>query len=393
MNKKERFVLLVFLFFGTMVLAQGTKNSGAFANKNNVSIAKIKVIKAEALTYEMDRAYYKNEPFTGESWSYFDKPYTVHEKIQWQNGYRHGAYQEFNEDKVLVSTDSWQNGKQHGRFTYGYPNGRTKSMGSFYEGELHGLVTGYFMNGNIKYEVYYTKGVRNGFSNTYFADGDIEQSAFFVNDKPHGTIYSYYPDSLIRSEVQYKNGIQDGYDYKYHKTGCPGEESYFKNGVVDSVMRVYDDISCNLIEVKAYKNGVLHGEQIRFDFVLDTLSFANYTNGKLDGLYKLWNLKSMHQMDGDIPKSWNIKELETIGMYDNGKEIGYWYYNMSSSKGMRHGNYEDGVMVGKWYFYDIDGYLLFINTYNNEGEVIAQKFYKQKAKNKFKYPSPLASKK
>ena len=336
-----------------------------------VKTDKTPVVYHDKLEFKEDgTAYYKGSLYTGESWEYFTSPRQLHEKFTWLNGKKHGTYTEYNEDGTVIATDNWKNGVKHGPFDYKYGLGQKKSNGTFYEGTLDGEVFGYYVNGAPKYYSQYNRGIRNGKTVTYFSDGDVEQISFFKNDKPDGTIYSYYHDSLIRSEIQYKNGIKDGYSYRYHLSGCPAEESYYKNGELDSVLRVYEDINCRLINQSGLKNGKKDGVFLTFDFLGDTLLACNYVDGELDGMYI----------------SWESRQIETMGKYVLGQKEGYWYHNMSTGKQLRHGRYEGNMMVGKWYFYDLDGYLLFTNTYGADEEVIKQKFYKRKKKCIFVYP-------
>jgi len=121
---------------------------------------------------------------------------------------------------------------------------------------------------------------------------------------------------------------------------------------------------------RVLKNGKKEGPHLTFDFTGDSILSCSYVDNELDGYYK----------------SWHLNQVETIGNYDLGQPIGYWYYNMSSGKQMRHGRYQEGKMIAKWYFYDIQGYLLFTNVYDEEGEIIKQKFYKKKSRCIFEYP-------
>ena len=361
-QKLKSLVTVVLIFLFTL---------GLGAQVNTPPKKKAKVIKHEVLEFlNTGIVHYKGVPYTGESWAYFDKPRKIHEKFTWLNGSQHGPYVEYNEVGTIIAKDTWSQGKKHGGFDYRYGMGQRKAKGTFKNGRLHGQVWGWYYTGTPKYYGNYSNGVRNGKNITYFKDGDVEQIAYLVDGKPQGTIFSYYTDSILRSEIEFRDGVKNGYSYKYHRSGCPAEESYYNNGQLDSIKRVYGEIGCRLIAQSSLKNGKNDGRFLTFDFTGDTLLDCTYVAGVFDGSYK----------------AWHGKHLETIGRYSLGEPIGYWYYNLSSGLKMRHGRYLDGKMSGKWYFYDVEGYLLLTNVYDEDGDVIKQKFYKRKRNRMIKYP-------
>lgn len=324
---------------------------------------KEKRIAHTALEIINDVAYYKDQPYTGASFTFWDNK-RINEEFHWVNGVKEGFYKEFTEEGILVTEVIYVNGLRHGAYRYFYPEGGMQSEGTFYNNQLDGEVKGYYKNGFPKYYTVYTRGIRHGKSITWFATGAIEQIATFVNDLPNGEIFAYYPDSSIRYEAVYNMGIKNGRYYQFHKSGCPAVESYYKNGVLDSVYRTWDEITCTKLEERNFLKGEKHGTFIQYGFTGDTLKIENYQYGKLSGPYILWA----------------DKQIESMGQYADNLKEGFWQFGLSTGYQHREGNYESGIMVGEWVFYDLNNKILMRQWYNDEGEVIKEKKYRKPRK-------------
>jgi antitoxin component YwqK of YwqJK toxin-antitoxin module len=300
-----------------------------------------------ALVFRENRAFYKDKPFSGTSVLMWENK-RVNQTYHWVDGFQDGPYKEYTEESVLVAEETWRMGQKTGPFAYYYPNGAVQSRGHFVSGEL--------------------AGDKQGWSRDWYANGSPEQLGYYVDDKPHGVVTSYYQDSVVSHENEYVHGVRHGHAYLYHKNGCPGEEAYYKNGLKDSISRNWEEINCKLLKEGYWSKGKRNGRFIQYGFFGDTLSLESYVDDVLEGPYM----------------AWEDKQLETIGQYNNGKPDGFWKYGMSSNYQPREGAYDDGVMIGLWRHFDVDGYLLFTNLFDDKGELIKQKFYKRKLKYKLR---------
>lgn len=357
----------------TMILAMHFIFAHAQKGQTGTNPSKVPVDQVErrlmhtALEFREGRAFYKNAPYTGTSVLMWENK-RVNQTYQWNDGWQDGKYKEYTEESVLVAEETWKSGQKTGPFSYHYPNGAVQSRGNFLNGELDGVVRGYWLNGYMKYEKNYVAGDKQGWSKDWYANGTPEQLGYYVNDKPHGVVTSYYQDSVVSHENEYVNGVRHGHAYLFHKNGCPGEEAYYKNGLKDSISRNWEDINCRLLKEGYWSKGKRNGEFIQYGFFGDTLTREGYEANVLDGPYM----------------AWEDKEIEIIGNYRHGKPDGFWKYGLVTKYQPREGAYDMGVMVGLWKHFDVDGYLLFTNLFDDKGELIKQKFYKRKAKYKLR---------
>ncbi len=313
---------------------------------------------------------YKGLPYTGLAITqYIDN--TVYQEYSIEAGLLNGFYKEYDEKKNLMAQETWSAGRKNGPFYYRNvgPMGNI-SRGYFLNDSLNGLIEGFYRKSEIpKYKIYYENGKRNGNSQTFFDNGKIEQEATFVNDIPDGIVVGYNRDGKVRSIKNYKMGVPDGIAYEFHITGCSGKEMYFKMGVQDSMYRVFDAITCNVIEEGFFKMGKKHGLFIDYNAFGDTLKVAEYSEGVLNGRYEVyveeWNDKTKK----------NELKVDTKGTYEFGTPVGKWKYGFSTHLQQREGSYENGVMVGTWMFYDNKGLPLMQYKYDAAGEIIDEKYF------------------
>lgn len=366
-----RFLLAIALCSMTVALkAQTTKTGGPVK------------IKHEALELRGEEAWYKNKPFTGLSFTFWDNN-RISEQYSWNNGVRDGEYKEFTRDGIQVTMITYSGGEKHGPFVYNYFTGAIQSEGRFDHGELDGEVKGYYSTGIQKYAVNYVRGVRNGSSRTWFKNGAPEQIAFYVNDLPHGEVFEYYQDSLVWSESEFNMGVRHGRYYQFHrKSGCPAVESYYKNGKQDSIRRVWNEVNCGLIEESYYRDGKKNGAFVMYDLTGDTLSITNYQNDVLHGSYIKYYVQTKPETtEGVVTRYEEKRGIEVSGNYENGKKDGLWKYGLTSHYQHREGTYDEDKMVGEWKFYDMNGRILMVQWYNEDGEFIKEKRYKRPRKN------------
>ncbi len=333
--------------------------------------ASTKKIKYEALEQSSGLATYKGQPFSGRAFEMWPNN-RIYREIGYENGLRHGEYFEYNEQSALMAHETWVRGQKNGAYDYHYPDGALKSRGTFTCDELDGLIEGFYAFGGKQYEVNYALGVRHGWSVTYYENGAREQETYFENGLPHGEVVAYYKDSTYRYIRDYEHGMQQGRNYVAHRSGCPGIEEYYKKGQLDSVRRTFDPVLCSLLEEGWYTQGQKDGSFYTFGFFGDTLTVATYEKGVLNGPYRI------AKEHWDAEKLKNVWDIEEQGQYVSGELDGHWKHGFVSHYQQREGSYELGTMVGEWKLYDAEGYLLATQWYDNQGELIKQKFHKRK---------------
>ncbi len=313
-----------------------------------------------ALSPSNDIYYYKGRPFTGTSVSMYDDR-TRAEEVTWKDGRMHGLKTEFYKNGVVHAKLFFEEGKRNGPFTYYYPNGSEKMKGNYKYDLLHGELTGFYGNGQMSYLHNYEDGVRTGWLYTWHDNGTPEQVVYTVSGKVHGTMQTWYRDSTRRSLIEYNMGVRNGKAYKWHNTGCMAEEAYYKNGLQDSVLRVFDNLLCDLIKESYYRKGMLNGPSVSFGQLGDTIQIANYENNVLHGPYV----------------EFSEKKRETVGTYYHGEKDAYWHTGMVSHYQESEGTYDAGVKTGTWIFYDHKGRKLARQDFDENGKLKKQKLYRK----------------
>lgn len=331
----------------------------------------------ENLTINNNVAYYKNQLFTGISITFWGPskknptaPKSKFQETSWVNGQKDGVYKEYAPEGYLLATETWSEGAKYGYYEYHYPNGAIESKGNFENNMLNGVIEGFYQSGVKKYAKTYMRNVAHGPCTLWFNNGSVEQEINYINGLPDGRVRAYYIDSSLRYEKHFKMGVPNGLSYEFHRTGCPAEEAYYINGKLDSVYRAWNEVNCKLLKEGYYKDGQKHGVFVEYDKVGDTLTVLEYAYNKPSGVYRAYYKE----------KVWDKIQLEADGLYSAGEKEGFWRTGLATNYQHSEGNYEHNTMVGKWLHYDKYGYLLITQTFDDNGDLIKQKFHKKRKK-------------
>lgn len=385
---KRHFIFFVLLVFAGFSVAQPQSKKPTPKNmgdaQQGLTTEPVRKILASALEMRSNIAYAPVKqgkeivgmaPFTGIALVMWPNN-RVYTEQGYVNGLKHGKYQENTEKGTFVAGETWANGKKNGPFQYAdEKTGIVVATGEFLDDSLHNTVKGFYMNGVTQYVKHYNRGVRNGEAISYFDNGRTEQIATFVNDVPHGAVVAFYADSILRYIKEYNMGVPHGRFYLFHRNGCAASEDYYKNGEHDSISRVWDAVSCNLIAESSWSNGKKNGAFIQYNAFGDTLRIDNYDNGSLNGRFV-----EIREVPNETTKRIEL-QVESEGYYRQGLKFGPWKHGMVSHYQQREGTYDDdGTMVGDWLFYDNKGLPLLKQTYDNEGNLVKEKYIKVKKK-------------
>ncbi|PHX92061.1 MAG: hypothetical protein CK532_04995 [Flavobacteriales bacterium] len=337
----------------------------------------IKKIKAESLQYINGLASFTDKfgveiVFTGKAISLWSD-HRMNTEQGYVSGLKQGLYLEYTEKGILVAQETWAKGKKNGAFRYAdEKTGIVVVMGDFLDDSLHAEVKGFYMNGTLQYAKHYNLGVREGSALSYYQNGALEQVAFFVNDMPDGAVIAYYQDSTTRYIKEYERGVYNGKFFQFHRNGCRATEMYFKHGLRDSISRTWDAVTCKLISEGVWTRGSKNGIFVDYNAFGDTLHLASFQSGIPEGRFftmaDLWDEKSKSM----------VLTTETAGLFVQGKREGYWIHGQVSHYQERYGKYRDGEMIGKWLFMDNQGRPLVNQVYDENGEVLKEKFFKRK---------------
>ncbi len=372
--------LIAFFFLGALpeVFAQ-TKTSKKLIEQTSLATPAeqiIKKIKAESLHYINGLASFTDKfgaeiVFTGKAISLWPDN-RLNTEQAYVSGIKQGDYFEYTEKGILVAQETWAKGKKNGAFRYAdEKTGVVVVSGDFFDDSLHAEVKGFYMNGNLQYVKHYNLGIREGSVLSYYQNGALEQVAFFINDMPDGVVTAYYQDSTIRYIKEYKRGVHNGKSYQFHRNGCRATEMYYKLGLRDSISRTWDAVTCKLISEGFWMQGSKNGIFVDYNPFGDTLTLESFQLGMPEGRFfkraNKWNEKNKKK----------VLTTEKSGLFVQGKPEGYWIYGQVSHYQERYGKYRDGEMIGKWIFMDNQGKPLVEQVYDENGEVLKEKFFKR----------------
>ncbi len=302
------------------------------------------------------------QPFSGISLERHDSTKKKMIELQWKDGLLHGVKSTWFPNEAIRQVMHFDMGRRHGMYTTYYLKGTIKEQGNYHYDTLHGTVEGFYENGKPKFKFNYNKGIKDGVNQLFFDNGKIEQSVNFVNTRIHGVFKSWYPAGHLMKEIGYHMGILDGSYKTWHMDGSVAEEGFYKMGKKHGVFKVYEIFMKEPMVIESYENGKKNGTWLTLNLEGDTALMCSYKKDVLHGSYV----------------SYHKGKVEDKGNYVNGEKDGYWIQQFSSLVGAQEGMYKLGVRVGPWKLYDIEGKELATLTFNDDGEIIEEKWYKKK---------------
>lgn len=170
------------------------------------------------------------------------------------------------------------------------------------------------------------------------SNGKIRYTGQFDHGKPVGTFVYYFENGQMRARNKFRNNSelimskQFGEDEKLAATGL------YRGQEKDSTWTYYD-FEGNLLMREDYKNGILHGEVIKY-----------FPNGKIA---EVKNFDNGVQV-GSWEQYYESGKPMAKGTYVNGSLHGEATYYYSNGKPRLKGSYVKGLMHGTWYHFTQD---------------------------------------
>ena len=177
------------------------------------------------------------------------------------NGAKHGLYQEWRKDHVLIKR-------------------------CFYaDGLLDGLYqTFHWCNGSVSEECFYVKGNKVGEERKLTASGKfLEFNNYNDEGKLHGISRRWDNNSYtLVAEINYSNGLKDGYETHYYADGKFMSQSTWDKGIQVGPHERHDNFY-STITLCFYVNGKIDGPYNDFYYSGNLKYHCNYVNGKVQG--------------------------------------------------------------------------------------------------------------
>lgn len=267
------------------------------------------------------------------------------------NGIKQGASKEYDEDGNLTAEFIYLNGEVNGAYKI-YENGKPKLSAILVNGKKQGTSKEYDENGILTAEYNYLNGEPNGAYKIY-ENNKLKMVGGLLNGEKNGQFKVYDEEGRIDKEYNMKLGLLDGtyaeYYYEEGKllakvTGLYANDQ--KIGLWQTIK--YNEKETDLIESHTYLKGEYNGsfKEVKKDSII----FGTYTNGLLDGSYKVYRSLTTLLLGGLSGDTTNCP-LVAVGSYSEGLKNGYWKF-YSWSKGLiKEGRYYNDLESGEWKYY------------------------------------------
>lgn len=242
-----------------------------------------------------------------------------------------------------------RDGKPDGYWKSFYRNGTVKAEGNRKKFQLDGPWTFYTAEGEKTVEINYSQNKKNGLQKT-FKGGKVIKEEPYADDKIQGFVRHYFfPDGELQMEVPYVDSQANGAGYEYNKTGMVITLLTYKDGVLTKKQNV------NRTDEQEQKQGIW----MTFFPNRSVQSEGPYVNDLKHGYWKFYTQK------GDLKRveKWIMGVLQEgaseVAKIEIRREI-----DPQTGKLSFKGSYRNGIPEGVH------------RQYNEDGEVIASKIYK-----------------
>lgn len=278
-----------------------------------------------------------------------------------QLAYSQEYKQFFYADGTLSSEGLLINGKPDGYWKSYYPNGNLKSIGKRTNFQLDSIWCFYDENGNLDKEISYFENHKNGFYKEYAFDDSsnyLRMSVLYVNDQKQGVEQYFSPNGLIIKEIPYENNKKEGKSFEYTDSVVTTIEIYENDNLISSQAINRTDLQGRKVgqHISFYPNGAMKTE-------------ANYTNGKLNGLYKLYNQHEQLVQVGNYEQDSLIYSSSTMAEFEDPFEKKEYY---SDSTLRYKGSFREKTPIGIHRNYDRNGNIVDGALYDIHGVLIGR---------------------
>jgi len=292
---------------------------------------------------------------------------------------------------IKRSKGKWNNNKLDSTWIFYDFLGDTTEKINYYEGNKNGYQYTYFKTEGNKNKLsakeLFVKGKKNGISFYYYTNGNVHFEIPYSEDRKHGLAYEYNEEGKIISLLRYRFNEKivdeqiNRFDELNRKTGI--WKDFYENGQVK--------------EEKNYSEGMLNGLYKLFNEKGELINIIQYKHGSIDTSDKTVNIdiniKETYDENENIIYEGSFKGNTPIGVhrsfdskgkviksitYDingkvesegivlvNGKEEGNWKYFYENGNAKAEGKFNKGEKTGKWKYYYPNGRLQQTGDYTN----------------------------
>lgn len=267
----------------------------------------------------------------------------------------------FYPDGSVSSEGTMVNGQPDGYWKSYYQDGTLKSVGKRTNFLLDSIWTFYDEQGRLQKEISYFESRKNGYYKEYaLADSVIYLSmrVLYVNDQKQGIEEYFSPQGTIVKTIPYTDNKKEGFSYEYDDSTVISITIYENNNLLSSQ-------SVNRTNAKGQKVG----QHISFYPNGAIKTEANYSDGKLNGMYKLYDQHEQLIQVGNYENDSLIYSSSTMAEFEDPFEKKSYY---SDSTLKYKGAYRDKTPIGVHRHYDKNGNVTSGELYDIGGTLVGQ---------------------
>jgi uncharacterized protein len=253
----------------------------------------------------------------------------VKEWYNYQNGLKHGPFEEQSIYGYTTLKGEFNEGLKHGEWEYAYYNGKKEKVSNYSKGQLEGPYQYFYDNGTVNVNGQYKNGLKDGVWTWYTNKGTRDMEGSFKNDVQDGDWIYWHPTGEIAYYAHFSGGLKTGQWTYLYKNGQKFKEGSFKDDVRHGNWKTW------------YEDGTL-------------LMDGDYANGLESGEWKNY---------------WENGQLKNQSTFKNGELNGKWASYFPSGKLKLTGEYKENLQVGEWIDYFENG---------KPKDLISYKLYKKK---------------
>lgn len=218
---------------------------------------------------------------------------------------KHGPFQAWNEEGLLVLSGMFDEGLETGEWT-GFHGGaevgndwtlkkNQKSFGGRYLGGRRvGPWTEWHANGQKAAQITYSDGQIEGLATKWFPNGRKASDSQYRNGKPHGRTQAWHENGSPQLEATYVDGVADGIWTKWFGDGAFEERGEFAKGIRVGPWSVWSAAKSLLWSGEFNEQGVAHGHWVQMvpstyslTMALDAKYEGEVVNGRREGAWSV----------------------------------------------------------------------------------------------------------
>ena len=293
------------------------------------------------------------------------------------DGFPDGLWKTYFKSAQLKTLGERKQNKLEGEWFFYRENGNLERTITYVNNVKSGLEEVYNSEGILTAGYLYEQGKKNGSAVFYYSDGSVSKELIFLDGKENGKGVEYGTDGRIITFVSYNNGYLRSQE-KVNRFSSKGEkiakwleywtgssklkeEGNYSNGKRNGLFKIYNRKG-QLARIETYKNGILQEESA--DQILDVQkkidkdgkikSIGSFSNGKKQGIFREYGKQG--KILSSIVYENDVKVGEGI-INGIGKYQGSWKMYYSTGELKAEGEYLEGYKNGKWRYYFLTGEL------------------------------------